>query len=105
MQTRLREFSDHPLVGEVRGTGLIAAVELMKDKRMRTSFNDGRVGAMAKQFCQEQGLLIRAVAGNSLAFCPPLIINKEQIDEMIAMFGAALEQTLVFATREKLLAL
>ena len=105
MQTRLREFSDHPLVGEVRGTGLIAAVELMKDKRMRTSFNDGRVGAMAKQFCQEQGLLIRAVAGNSLAFCPPLIINTEQIDEMITMFGAALEQTLVFATREKLLAL
>ena len=105
MQTRLREFSDHPLVGEVRGTGLIAAVELMKDKRMRTSFNDGRVGAMAKQFCQEQGLLIRAVAGNSLAFCPPLIINTEQIDEMITMFGAALEQTLVFATREKLLTL
>jgi adenosylmethionine-8-amino-7-oxononanoate aminotransferase len=45
------------------------------------------------------------VAGNSLAFCPPLIINTEQIDEMITMFGAALEQTLVFATREKLLTL
>ena len=104
MQTRLREFSDHPLVGEVRGTGLIAAVELMKDKRLRTSFSDGKVGAMAKQFCQEQGLLIRAVAGNSLAFCPPLIINKAQVDEMITMFGAALEKTLDFATREKFIA-
>jgi adenosylmethionine-8-amino-7-oxononanoate aminotransferase len=72
---------------------------------MRTSFNDARVGAMAKQFCQEQGLLIRAVAGNSLAFCPPLIISEEQIDEMIIKFGAALEQTLIFAMREKLLAL
>jgi adenosylmethionine-8-amino-7-oxononanoate aminotransferase len=102
MQTRLREFSEHPLVGEVRGTGLIAAVELMKDKRMRTSFSDGRVGAMAKQFCQEQGLLIRAVAGNSLAFCPPLIISNAQVDEMVSMFGAALEKTLDFATREKL---
>ncbi|HAT57502.1 MAG TPA: aspartate aminotransferase family protein, partial [Gammaproteobacteria bacterium] len=91
-----------PLVGEVRGTGLIAAVELMKDKRMRTSFSDGRVGVMAKQFCQEQGLLIRAVAGNSLAFCPPLIISNAQVDEMVSMFGAALEKTLDFATREKL---
>ena len=105
MQARLREFSDHPLVGEVRGTGLIAAVELMKEKRTRTSFNDGSVGAKAKQFCQEQGLLIRAVAGNSLAFCPPLIISKEQVDEMVAMFGAALDKMLDFATRERLFSL
>ncbi len=105
MQERLREFSDHPLVGEVRGTGLIAAVELMQDKHTRTSFGDGRVGAIAKQFCQEQGLLIRAVAGNSLAFCPPLIISKEQVDEIITKFDAALELTLSYVTKEKLFTL
>lgn len=103
MQRRLREFSDHPLVGEVRGKGLIAAVELMRNKETRTSFDDGWVGAMAKQYCQEQGLLIRAVAGNSLAFCPPLITSVEQIDEIVEMLGKALEQTLAFARREKLI--
>lgn len=93
LQRRLREFSDHPLVGEVRGKGLIGAVELVADKQTRRSFSDGRVGAMAKQFCQDRGLLIRAVSGNSLAFCPPLIITEAQIDEMIELFGQALEDT------------
>ena len=42
------------------------------------------------QCCKEQGLLIRAVAGNSIAFCPPLIITREQVDEMIELFDRAL---------------
>ena len=103
MQWRLREFADHPLVGEVRGKGLIAAVELVANKERRESFADGKVGAMAKQFCQDQGLLIRAVSGNCLAFCPPLIINDEQIDEMISMFEAALKQTLDYAHKHNLM--
>ncbi|HAJ76507.1 MAG TPA: aspartate aminotransferase family protein, partial [Gammaproteobacteria bacterium] len=48
----------------------------------------------AKQACQNQGLLIRAVGGNSIAFCPPLIIDKEQIDEMLDKFKLALQDTL-----------
>lgn len=103
MQSRLREFADHPLVGEVRGKGLIAAVELVANKERRESFADGKVGAMAKQFCQDQGLLIRAVSGNCLAFCPPLIINDEQIDEMITMFEAALKQTTDYVHKHKLM--
>lgn len=103
MQWRLREFADHPLVGEIRGKGLIAAVELVANKERRESFADGKVGAMAKQFCQDQGLLIRAVSGNCLAFCPPLIINDEQIDEMISMFEAALKQTLDYAHNHNLM--
>lgn len=103
MQHRLREYRDHPLVGEVRGKGLIAAVELVANKDERKSFSDGTVGAAAKQFCQQHGLLIRAVAGNSLAFCPPLIITKQQIDEMLDMFTAALKDTLEFAKEHKLL--
>lgn len=103
MQKRLRGFADHPLVGEVRGKGLIAAVELVANKERRESFADGKVGAMAKQFCQDQGLLIRAVSGNCLAFCPPLIINDEQIDEMISMFEAALKQTLDYAHKHNLM--
>lgn len=103
MQSRLQEFAEHPLVGEVRGKGLIAAVELVANKERRESFVDGKVGAMTKQFCQDQGLLIRAVSGNCLAFCPPLIINDGQIDEMISMFEAALKQTLDYAHKHNLM--
>ncbi len=103
MQRRLREFAEHPLVGEVRGKGLIAAVELVANRERREAFPDGRVGAAAKRFCQDEGLLVRAVAGNSIAFCPPLVIAAEQIDEMAAMFGRALGRTLDFARKENLL--
>ena len=103
MQSRLQEFAEHPLVGEVRGKGLIAAVELVANKERREGFADGKVGAMTKQFCQDQGLLIRAVSGNCLAFCPPLIINDEQIDEMIFMFEAALKQTLDYVPKHNLM--
>ncbi len=103
MQSRLQEFAEHPLVGEVRGKGLIAAVELVANKERREGFADGKVGAMTKQFCQDQGLLIRAVSGNCLAFCPPLIINDEQIDEMIFMFEAALKQTLDYVHKHNLM--
>lgn len=103
MQSRLQEFAEHPLVGEVRGKGLIAAVELVANKERREGFADGKVGAVTKQFCQDQGLLIRAVSGNCLAFCPPLIINDEQIDEMIFMFEAALKQTLDYVHKHNLM--
>lgn len=103
MQARLREFADHPLVGEVRGKGLIGAVELVANKDKRESFPDGKVGATAKQICQDNGLLIRAVSGNCLAFCPPLIITSEQIDEMVEMFSVSLDQTLEYVNREGLL--
>ena len=103
MQSRLRHYEKHPLVGEVRGKGLIAAIELVANKAQRISFSDGKVGAIAKQCCQDNGLLIRAVSGNCIAFCPPLIISREQIDEMINMFDIALSQTLDYVHKEKLL--
>ena len=103
MQGRLREFADHPLVGEVRGVGLIGAVELVACKKSGAAFVDGRVGAFAQRSCQDHGLLLRAVAGSSLAFCPPLIITESQIDEMVEKFSLALEATLAFARQENLL--
>lgn len=103
MQARLAEFASHPLVGEVRGKGLIGAAELVANKDFGTAFTDGRVGAFAKQACQDEGLLIRAVAGSSIAFCPPLIITEPQIHEMFDKFDIALNATLEFANKEKLL--
>lgn len=103
LQQRLGEFRDHPLVGEVRGRGLIAAVELVANKTTGAAFADGRVGAYMQQACLDNGLSLRAVAGNSMAFCPPLIINRDQIDEMLDKFTRALASTVAFVHAEKLL--
>ncbi len=103
LQTRLKEFDSHPLVGEVRGRGLLAAVELVANKHSGEAFNDTSVGAYAKQACQDNGLLIRAVGGNSIAFCPPLIITTDQIDEMVDKFSLAIQTTLQYANKESLI--
>ena len=101
MQTRLQEFACHELVGEVRGKGLIGAVELVANKETGQAFSDGRVGAFAQRACQDAGLLLRVVSGSSVAFCPPLIIEEKQIDEMIEKFDQALTATLKYAKKEK----
>ena len=103
LQTRLKEFDSHPLVGEVRGRGLLAAVELVANKDSGEAFDDNSVGAYAKQACQDNGLLIRAVGGNSIAFCPPLIITTDQIDEMVDKFSLAIQTTLQYANKESLI--
>lgn len=93
LQKRLREFSNHVLVGEVRGEGMIAALELVANKKTKQGFNDGSAGLYCQQHAQDSGLIIRAVAGNSLAICPPLIITKEQVDELISKLAMALDAT------------
>ena len=103
LQNRLKEFDSHPLVGEVRGRGLLAAVELVANKDSGEAFDDTSVGAYAKQACQDNGLLIRAVGGNSIAFCPPLIITTDQIDEMVDKFSLAMQTTLQYANKESLI--
>jgi len=103
MQSRLQEYAGHELVGEVRGKGLIGAVELVANKETGRAFSDGRVGAFAQRACQDAGLLLRVVSGSSVAFCPPLIIEENQIDEMAEKFGRALTATLEFAKQEDLL--
>jgi 4-aminobutyrate--pyruvate transaminase len=104
LQQRIREFADHPLVGEVRGSGLLGAIELVANKQTGEPFANGAVGAYAQKAAQDQGLLIRAVAGSSLGICPPLIITTQQIDEMIEKLAVALDNSLDYCTQEKLLA-
>ena len=93
LQERLQGFADHPLVGDVRGAGLIGAVELVKDKDLRQPFSpqDG-VGAHCAAACQEEGLIVRNM-GDAMAFCPPLIINEDQVDELVSKFAKGLERT------------
>jgi 4-aminobutyrate--pyruvate transaminase len=91
-QKGLSAFAGHPLVGEVRGHGLIGAVEVMADRETRAAFDPpGRAGAVVNAACHRHGLISRAM-GDALAFCPPLIIGEADIDEMFARLGRALDE-------------
>jgi 4-aminobutyrate--pyruvate transaminase len=92
-QERLRFFSDHPLVGEARGVGLIGALELVADKGSKRSFKPEQgVGLYCVGRCEAHGLIIRSLM-DSVAFCPPLIITESEIDEMFDRFARALDET------------
>jgi 4-aminobutyrate--pyruvate transaminase len=92
LQSRLKELADHEAVGEVRGAGLIAAVELVEDKASRRPAVD--MAKRATRLCQDNGLIVRNVAGNALAICPPLIITPEQVDEIVARLKMSIEQVI-----------
>ena len=103
MQNKLSRFNSHALVGEVRGKGMIAAIELVANKPKAEAFEDGTVGNYCVNSCQKNGLIVRAVAGSSIALCPPIIITEAQIDEIVDKLNFALDDTLEFATRMGLL--
>ncbi len=90
-QAGLRRFADHPLVGEVRGIGLVGAIELVKDKATKEPFDPKQGVAMKTvSFAQEHGVILRAIL-DSVAFCPPLIATEAEIAEMFDRFGRALD--------------
>ena len=93
----MRKFADHPLVGEIRGIGLIGAIELIKNKETKEAFapTDG-VGAFCAARAQENGLITRAM-GDALGFCPPLVIDEKGINEILDIFGRSLDETLEMA--------
>lgn len=93
LQEGLRRFSDHPLVGEVRGVGLIAAVEVVKDPRTKEAFDPAaKIGTRVADHALEDGLMVRAML-DSIAFTPPLIITEAEIDAVVDRFGRALDKT------------
>ena len=104
LQEKLASFTEHPLVGEVRGMGLIGAVELVANKVTKTPFSNNAVAAHCQSECEQRGVILRALGGNSIAICPPLIITTEQVDELIGALSGALDATLDFASSQGLLA-
>jgi len=97
LQKGLRAFADHPLVGEVRGVGLIAAIELVADRAAKRSFDPpGRIGGYVFERGHHHGLIVRNL-GDTIAFCPPLIIEADQIAEMIRRFALTLEDAILWA--------
>ena len=93
LQAGLRKHSDHPLVGEVRGVGMMAAVELVRHKSTKESFDASLgVGAYFGQCAIRNGLIVRTI-GDAVCLAPPLIITEEEIDSVLTKFGCALDDT------------
>ena len=94
MQERLRKLESHELVGEVRGVGLIMAVELVADKATKAPWgNVGALGVMVNGLLQQHGVIVRNM-GDAIAFCPPLIITAEQVDTIVDAFSKSLDAAL-----------
>lgn len=92
MQQGLRALASHDLVGEVRGKGLIAGVELVADKASKTPFDPlGKAGSLVVKLAQENGLILRGIQ-DTVAFCPPLIITPSEVNDMLDKFTQALNQ-------------
>ena len=92
-QSRLRELADHPLVGEVRGVGLVAGIALCADRERRTPFaREGHAGTLCRDHAFEAGLVMRAV-GDSMILSPPLVIRRDEVDELVDLAREALDRT------------
>ena len=93
---RLRELSDHPNVGDVRGKGLFAGVELVEDKGSKTPVSEDVMMAVVKKAADE-GVLVgkttRSVPGlnNTVNMAPPLVVTKADVDELVDAVKAGIE--------------
>jgi 4-aminobutyrate--pyruvate transaminase len=104
LQSALHQaFSDHPLVGEIRGIGLIAAVELVENRETHTNFDPSlKIGARFTKLMEENGVIGRSLVNDSMAFSPPLIITEAEVDEVVERTNKALNELTVQLRREHL---
>ncbi len=105
-QKRLREtFAQNPMVGEVRGVGLMGAVEFVADRDSRTPFEKSlKVGARVSAAALEEGIIARAMPhGDILGFSPPLCITKEEVDIVIEKAEIAVDRIVGELLKEGLL--
>ena len=94
LQSKLAALADHPLVGNYRGVGLIAGLELVKDPATKTRFDSStKIAFKATAACLKEGLVVRALPGDTVAICPPLIIDEAGIDELVNKLAAGLDRT------------
>ncbi len=93
LQSRIAQLAEHRLVGEVRGVGLLGAIELVSDKTSRARFAEkGAAGSICRDMCVRNGLVMRAV-GDTMIMSPPLVITTAEIDEMVSKIWRCLDLT------------
>jgi len=91
-QDRLMNLGEHPLVGDVRGIGLIGGIEIVRDKATKESFPAERMAAaLVNANALEEGLMVRPLPSDSIGICPPLIISEAEIDALFDMLERGLD--------------
>jgi 4-aminobutyrate--pyruvate transaminase len=102
LQEKLQALAGHPLVGEARGVGLIGAVQLVADKASRAALPPtAGIGPLIQQGAMDRGVLLRATP-DAVYVCPPLIITKAEIDELMRALKGALDDGYAEALRKGL---
>jgi len=97
LHARLREvFADHPLVGEIRGRGLLAGVQLVKDKVKKELPNPAeKWPAKVTAAMRKMGVIVRPLPSvGTLAISPPLIITREEIDRLVSVLEVCINSEL-----------
>jgi len=95
-QAGMRELGEHPLVGEARGMGLIATLELVRDRSTKAPFDPTLgVAAYAGKRAQSHGVITRAL-GDTINLCPPMIITAGQIEDLLSRIKLSLDDTLAW---------
>ena len=93
LEERWKKLSDHPLIGEARIKGLVAAIEISNNKETRGRFSsDISAGSICRDIAISNGLVMRAV-GDTMIIAPPLIISESEIDELIDKTTKTLDET------------
>jgi 4-aminobutyrate---pyruvate transaminase len=96
----IAKLGGHPLVGHSRAVGLIGAIELAQDRAARRPFEPSKgVGAYLVKRAQAHGLILRVMAGDVIACCPPMIISDTELATLFARFEAALHDTATWVTQ------
>ena len=94
MLRELEPLNDHPMIGDLRGTGLMISMEIVADKKTRANFPEERkVVARLDRLCRANGVILK-LANDRVVFTPPLIITEEEAREAVGRFRRALDATL-----------
>jgi len=101
-EARMKKIAEHPLVGEARYCGLVGGVELVADKSSKRSFDPKKgVGPQTAKFCESHGAILRAI-GDTIALCPPMIINEAELGELFDRLETSLNDAEAWVSKEGL---
>ena len=102
--TKIEQLNVHSIIGNARSIGLIGAIELVQNKKNKTYFDPKiGIGSRIVKNAQNNGLIVRALQGDIVALCPPLIINNKEVDILFNKFNKSIKDTEVELNTERLM--
>ena len=102
--TKIEQLNVHSIVGNARSIGLIGAIELVQNKNNKTYFDPKiGIGSRIVKNAQKNGLIVRALQGDIVALCPPLIINNKEVDVLFNKFNKSIKDTEIELNTERLM--